>query len=91
MNEVWIIHDTIVYQGERTYQKGLRPKSDWNYGFYSQETGEVYGKRIVTSQTLPWCFRPGFEPCIDLFTENLRDLPDGVFEYYVNWLASQGE
>ena len=85
MNELWIINDQVVHEGERLYHKGGYPKSEWNFVFYDKETGEVYGQRIVTDQELPWLYRPGPKPMLNFIFEELES-PDGAFEYYVNYL-----
>jgi len=88
VNEVWIINDEIVYSGPRNFIKGRRPKSDWNFAFYDKESGEVYGKRILTEGSYPWIFRPGDKPMLHFFAEE-EFTPDGAFEYYINYLIGE--
>ena len=89
-HEIWMAENQILYKGPHIIlDYPSEVKYQWNYCFYDKQTGEVYGSRFQTESKNQWSYWGTDKPFLHFLYEDLRLLPEGVFEYYLNYMLEK--
>lgn len=92
--EVILIRGEMVGQGKRPDLDGDSSDFHFNYAYFDQQTGEVWGQRVIQGTISPWIFTPGETGFPDLLLPyEIRQLtpPAGILLYICNYLLEQYE
>ncbi len=92
MNTLWLLGETVVYQGPQlNYPGSTRPPTiGLHYAFYDLNTGEVWGRRISSQPGAIWHFVPGKAPDLRLpYEETAGFLPAEYMLHLIDYLLSR--
>ena len=92
VKQLWIVEGKLVYSGPYLpLPGGSLPSGKLNYGFYSDLTGDVWGKRLNAAGGGSWIFTPGQNSYPDIrlgYEINAEWMPDEYFVFLLDYLLS---